>query len=223
MPCGRPVCARLADLHQPACLCPVCACAAVPAASHHQPPSVQLPSGAVALIEAGRASPESALSAQPPAAAGAPRNDTGALQAQEQAPGAAAVASGADAGAGADVHQAEAAAVLDPAGAAAAGDEEGAGRAVGAAGALGRLFTVAGAELVSGDMVGGKAVLHVVDRVLISPGLSRELGLMPSPGYNLLDTPQPTAASTSGVSGMSAAGFAGWALPMAVAVALCLL
>lgn len=205
--------------------------AAIPPASHHQPPSVQLPSGAVALIEAGRSSaqaPPSGSGPQQPAAA-----DAGTMPAQEQLTAAAvapdadasadvhAADSAADADAGADAHAADSAALLDPAGAAASG-EAGPGRAGAAGGALDHRSTVAGAEVVSGDMVGGKAVLHVVDRVLISPGLSRELGLLPSSGYHLLDTPQPTAA-TSGVQGLFAAGFAGWVLPTAVAMVLCLL
>jgi hypothetical protein len=84
-------------------------------------------------------------------------------------------------------------------------------------------LVVAESGVVLGDLLGGKAVLHVVDRVLISPGLSRELGLMPSPGYDVLDPPPPPAAASSGVQQLSTPGFAGWVLSMVLAMWLCLL
>jgi hypothetical protein len=84
-------------------------------------------------------------------------------------------------------------------------------------------LAVAGSGVVLGDLLGGKAVLHVVDRVLISPGLSRELGLMPSPGYSVLDPPPPPAAASSGVQQLSTPGCVGWVLSMVLAMWLCLL
>jgi hypothetical protein len=71
-------------------------------------------------------------------------------------------------------------------------------------------------------MVGGKAVLHVVGKVLISPALSREVGLPASPGYAALDAPPLRANSNSALC--TKAGFTEKMLPLvAAAVALSLL
>jgi hypothetical protein len=82
-----------------------------------------------------------------------------------------------------------------------------------------RTLTVADAAVVSNDMVGGRAVLHVVDSVLVSPLLGRELGMRPTPGYAPLEAPPPSAGSSgSQQAGLSHARFA-----MSVAAAACLL
>lgn len=83
-----------------------------------------------------------------------------------------------------------------------------------------RTLTIADAAVISNDVVGGKAVLHVVDRVLISPVLGRELGLPATPGYTVLEAPPPSA----GTSGSRQAGLgpASFALSAAVAALLML-
>jgi hypothetical protein len=76
---------------------------------------------------------------------------------------------------------------------------------------------IADAAMQSGDMVGGKAVLHVVDKVLISPALSREVGLPPSQGYAALDAP-PQRANSNSAQGTQA-GLAARVVPLVVAAA----
>jgi hypothetical protein len=82
-----------------------------------------------------------------------------------------------------------------------------------------KTLTVADAAVISNDMVGGKAVLHVVDRVLISPVLGRELGLPPTPGYTVLEAPAPSA----GTSGSQRAGLGPASFAMSAAAAALLL
>jgi hypothetical protein len=92
----------------------------------------------------------------------------------------------------------------EPAATAAAAAAEGAADPGKAAATRHRALTVADASLVSSDIVGGKAVLHVVDRVLISPALSRELGLPANPGYAELEAlPPPAGTSTGGRAQLS--------------------
>lgn len=187
---------------------------------------MQLPSGAVALIEAGRPLPDAPPQQTAPADAGASSTAEGAVPAVQEQPAAAAAAAASDADPGAGVHPTDAATLSGhdvpapaeaPAAAPATQDPDAA-----SAHSSSSLLTVAASGVVLGDLLGGKAVLHVVDRVLISPGLSRELGLLPSPGYTVLDPPPPPAAS-SGAQQVSPPASAGWVLSMALAMWLCLL
>lgn len=59
------------------------------------------------------------------------------------------------------------------------------------------VLSVANSAIVATDIVGGKAVIHVVDRVLISPMLAEELGLVPSAGYTMLEAPVALASTSS--------------------------
>lgn len=59
------------------------------------------------------------------------------------------------------------------------------------------VLSVSNSAIVATDIVGGKAVIHVVDRVLISPMLANELGLVPSAGYTMLDAPVALTSTSS--------------------------
>lgn len=179
-------------------------------------PPAQLPSGAVAIIEAGQQLPEGTSllptpTEEPATLASAPTADPSAAAPSStaagssdlaapagsgmEAPGTAAAASGAAPG---QSHGLTAADVVASAGSAA--ETVGLGTAEAAAAARSRVLRVADASVISNDMVGGKAVLHVVDRVLISPTLSQELGLPPNPGYAELEALPPPAMSSGGLS-----------------------
>lgn len=148
--------------------------------------------------------------ASPPATA--PQHDPARVHTQPASPAAGAAAAAAAVAAAAPAAQADTTAALPAAAAAAAtGSQD--------APAVRRpsVTMIADAAMQSGDMVGGKAVLHIVDKVLISPALSREVGLPPSPGYAALDAPPQRANSNS--AQRAPAGLAARVLPLVAAAA----
>jgi hypothetical protein len=64
----------------------------------------------------------------------------------------------------------------------------------------GSRFAVADARITAPNLIAGKAVVHVLDKVLVPPVL-QELGVPASPGYTHSVPPPPRARSSSAAGG----------------------
>jgi hypothetical protein len=54
--------------------------------------------------------------------------------------------------------------------------------------------------MLASDLVAGKAVVHVVSKVLVPPSVAHELGLPVSPGYSPALAPPPAKTSAAGAA-----------------------